>query len=125
MCPKEWKANLLQRESQDLLPKHLPIEVLTSIAERIAVYRVGGLARKEMLEITDFLTFWVEKLVNAQGPHRVQLYQEYKDELLPNFAKELYLWVRFEIRSRRIDYPTAGLTVTNVFQMHFEDVGNW
>lgn len=107
MNATHWKSEFLHRQGDELMPKQLPIEVLIHIARCMAKYKDGALDRFEMEGIWDLLTFWIEKLLDAQHPDRLALFQKKHDTLLPELVDELDLWIRMELVSRQIGYVNA------------------
>jgi hypothetical protein len=122
MSALHWKIELLHRSGQNLLPRFLPLEVLIYVARKMALYKDGALDRHELEAMWSFLTFWVEKLVDAQDAGRLHLVQKSPERLLPQLVDELDLWVRLELVSRQIDYPIYDLTVATLFQTQFSEV---
>lgn len=115
-----WKAEFLHRQGDELMPKQLPIEVLIRIARSMAMYKDGALDRHEMEGIWDLLTFWLEKLLDAQHPHRLALFQKKHDALLPELVDELDLWIKMELVSRQIGYPIYSINITGLFESQFQ-----
>lgn len=120
MDATHWKAEFLHRQGDELMPKQLPVEVLIRIARCMAKYKDGALDRFEMEGTWDLLTFWIEKLLDAQHPDRLALFQKKHDILLPDLVDELDLWIRLELVSRQIGYPIYSITITGLFESQFK-----
>jgi hypothetical protein len=119
MAALHWKAELLHRDGQRLLPSKLPIEVLIHVARSMAMYKDGALDRFEMEGVWEFLRFWVNKLLDAQHESRGCVLAEGPNDLLESLVDELDLWIRLELVSRLIGYPIYSLTITELFQHQF------
>ncbi|HEY8606426.1 MAG TPA: hypothetical protein VIM12_04850 [Noviherbaspirillum sp.] len=123
MDATRWKAEFLHREGDELMPKQLPVEVLIRLARSMAMYKDGALDRFEMEGVWDLLKYWIEKLLDAQDPSRLQRFQKKTDELLPTLADELDLWIRMELVSRQIGYPIYTIAITGLFATQFAAKG--
>lgn len=116
-----WKAELLLREGDQLMPKNLPIEVLIRIARSMAMYKDGALDRFEMEGVWELLKYWIEKILDAQHPERLHLFQKHADKLLPELADELDFWTRMELVSRQIGYPIYSIAISGLFTTQFQE----
>lgn len=121
MVAMHWKAELLHREGDQLMPKNLPVEVLIRIARSMAMYKDGALDRFEMEGVWELLKYWIEKILNGQHSGRLQLFQTHSDKLLPELADELDLWVRMELVSRQIGYPIYSIAISGLFATQFQE----
>jgi hypothetical protein len=121
MDTAHWKTEFLHRQGDELMPKQLPVEVLICIARNMAKYKDGALDRFQMEGVWQLLKYWIEKILDAQHPERLQLFQKYADKLLPELADELDLWIRMELVSRQIGYPIYSIAISGLFATQFQE----
>lgn len=119
MLEARLKDELFARSGADLLPRNLPTGTLIGLTRAIAKFKDGVLDASEMGELWGLLEDWVSRLLSAQSSERLALFKRYTDRLLPVLADELDLWLRMEIVSRQIEYPTYTLSLELLFEDQF------
>ncbi len=121
MAAIHWKDDFKHLNSEHLLPKDLPIELLISVARSVAMYKDGALDRNEMKGVWELLQCWIERLLDAQDVERLAIFKKHASILLPLLADELDLWVRMELVTRQIGYPVYDLKLAALFQNQFQE----
>lgn len=107
----DWAMSFGERTREELLPRHLPTDLLHSLARNIAMYKACMLEQSEAKDLVNGMALWIRRLADAQWASAdIVGKMPFHD-----MVDDLEYFIHKEIVSRQINIPVYELSLNQLF----------
>ncbi len=121
MSISQLKSDLTARTGQNLMPENLPIESLIFMARKLTYLNNGSLSYEEKSELSEFLLFYVKKLMSTKKQSDYDQFKKNNPNLLGLLIGDIDSAIRDALVSRLIGCEYNRISLDEIFIDHLKN----